>query len=103
MEFEIKIHVEGKAYRMQVARIYEGDSIEKWAIIGGSRGIILRNNRPELRSKQSNKKPLWQIEEGTVTNRQSFALTVLAIEKKIEEIENPPKPITHWKNSTKAI
>ena len=80
---------------MQVKRIYEGDSIEKFEVKGGSRSIILRNNRPELKLKKSRKKPVWKIEAGEIpTNPQSFALTVLAIEKKIEEIEQEAKKPT---------
>jgi hypothetical protein len=100
MEFEIVIYIYSKPYRMQVKRIYEGDSIEKFEVKGGERSIILRNNRPELKLKRARKKPTWQIDGGKPpSNPQSFALTVLAIEKKIEEIENPPKPFSHWKNS----
>ena len=88
--------LKAKPYRMQVKRIYEGDSIERFKITGGSRSIVVRNNRPELNRTRKRKKPMWQVEEGTASNPQTFALTVLAIEKKIEEIENPPKPVTHW-------
>jgi hypothetical protein len=88
MEFEIVIYIHGKPYRMRVKRIYLGDLMEKFEVNGGSRSIILRNNRPELKLKNSTKKPLWKIEVGEIpSNPQSFALTVLAIEKKIEEIE----------------
>jgi hypothetical protein len=46
VEFEILIYIHNKPYRMQVKRIYEGDSMEKFEIKGGNRSIILRNNRP---------------------------------------------------------
>jgi hypothetical protein len=90
MEFEIAIYIFEKTYRMQVKRIYEGDSIEKFEVTGGQKSIIIRNNRPELKRKPGHKKPLWQIETGEVSNAQAYALTILAIEKKIEEIEKQP-------------
>jgi hypothetical protein len=65
MEFEIVIHVYSKPYRMQVKRIYEGDSIEKFEVKGGERSIIIRNNRPELKLKGTRKKPTWQIDGGS--------------------------------------
>ena len=92
MEFDIEIYVYSKSYRMHVRQIYEGDSIEKFEVKGGQRYIVLRNNRPELKRKGGRKKTVWQIEQGDVSNPQAYALTVLAIEKKIEEIENPAKP-----------
>lgn len=98
MEFEIVIYIYNKPYRMQVTRIHNGDSIEKFEVKGGQRSVILRSNRPELKHKTGHKKPKWQLEAGEITNPQAYALTILAIEKKIEEIENPPQPYTHWKN-----
>jgi hypothetical protein len=61
-------------------------------VTGGQRSVVLRNNRPELKRKAGRKKAVWQIEHGDVSNPQAYALTVLAIEKKIEEIENSAKP-----------
>lgn len=98
MEFEIVIHIYGKPYRMQVKRIYEGDTIEKFEVTGGQKSVVLRNNRPELKRKPGNKKARWQIENGEVSNAQAYALTILAIEKKIEEIEKQPQPFQHPKN-----
>jgi hypothetical protein len=98
MEFDIEIYVYTKSYRIHVKRIYEGDSIEKFEVKGGQRSVVLRNNRPELKRKAGHKKTVWQIEQGEVSNPQAYALTVLAIEKKIAEIENPPSSFTHVKN-----
>ena len=89
MEFEITVHIESH-FRMQVKRIYEGDAIEKFEVTGGARTIVLRNNRPAI--KGTRKKPRWQIEQGeTPSSPEAFALTILAIEKKIAEIEKEPK------------
>jgi len=92
MEFDIEIHIYNKLYRMHVKRIYESDSVEKFEVKGGQRSIFLRNNRPELKRKGGRKQTIWQIEHGEVSNPQAYALTVLAIEKKIEEFENSAKP-----------
>lgn len=95
MEFEIGIYINNKPYRMQVKRIYQGDLVEKFEVRGGSRSIIDWNNRPELKLKKSKKKPVWKSEAGEIpSNPQSFALTVLAIEKKIKEIEKEAKKST---------
>ena len=92
MEFEITIYVENKSYRMEVKRIYQGDSIEKFEVTGGSRSIIIRNNRPALKRQRGHKKPVWLMEgDERPKNPQTFALTVLAIEKKIDEFEKEPK------------
>ena len=77
---------------MQVKRIYKGGSVEKFEITGGNRSIIFRSNRPALKRQPGHKKPVWQMEGGEgPKNPQTFALTVLPIEKKIDEFENEPK------------
>jgi hypothetical protein len=83
---------------MQVKRIYQGESIEKFEVKGGERSIILHNNRPELTLQKSKKKPTWRIEGGQPpSDPQSFALTVLEIEKRIDEIENGPRIKPYYK------
>lgn len=56
MEFEIVINIEGKPYRMQVKRVYESASIERFEVTGGSRSIVIRNNRPSLKTHRGRKK-----------------------------------------------
>lgn len=77
MEFEVVINIYSKPYRMQIKRIYEGDSIEKFEVTGGDRSIVTRNNQPELRRQKGRKKPLWQLEKGEISNPQAYALQSL--------------------------
>ena len=90
MEFQIVVHINQRSFRMQVKRIYLSESIERFEVKGGNRSIIFKNNRPLLKTTNSRKKPLWQIEEGAEPiPPHTFALIVLAIEKKIKEYEAP--------------
>ncbi|MBA2250701.1 MAG: hypothetical protein H0W12_10990 [Chitinophagaceae bacterium] len=98
MQFTLTIPLKEKRFKITVERIYQSEQIERYEIAGGNKKIILRNNRPQLKNKKSKKKPEWKLESGTIKDPQAFALTLLQIEKKIEEIDNPGQVYIHPKN-----
>ena len=85
MEFNITIWVEDRFFKMHVTRVYASDQVERYEIKAGGRSVILRNDRPLLRISGSKKKPNWKVEQGAVANAGALALTILELEKIIEE------------------
>ena len=63
-EFEIFVVMKGKTFRMEVFRIYDGESMETFKVVGGTRSIILQSNRPELVRTNSTKAIDWKLLEG---------------------------------------
>lgn len=99
MEFEITISVRDRLYTMQVKRVYMSDQVEKYEVRAGGRSIVLRNDRPLLRSQGKRySKPSWKLDEGEVMDGGALALTILAIEKKIQELDDPSGKWVHPKN-----
>lgn len=68
MTFPIRVDTPSGRYRMQVERIFAGDSIEKFKITGGSRSFTLQGNRPELLRSGSHKETAWKVLEAPPTN-----------------------------------
>ncbi len=93
MTFDIQIDVAGKRYKMQVERIYAGDSIERFKVSGGGKWIVLHCNRPELLASNAKKSIDWKLKEGQVSSGNIEATTfalyrmMMAIEHYIKEKE----------------
>jgi len=86
MQFEIRIDMPSGKYRMQVERIYAGDSIEKFKITGGSRSFTLQANRPELLKTESRKAIQWKVLEAPSVNDGDIENTTYAVYKIMQEI-----------------
>jgi hypothetical protein len=80
MQFEIIVTVKGKGYKMQVNRIYEGDTIESFELTAGGKSVVLQTNYHYLKSTNSKKSPDWKIISGEVGDGVAFALTIRALE-----------------------
>jgi hypothetical protein len=86
MQFEIRIDMPSGKYRMQVERIYAGDSIEKFKVTGGARSFILQSNRPQLLASNAKKEIQWKILEAPPTNPGNLENTTYAVYKIMQEI-----------------
>ena len=61
MKFELIIPVKTISYRIQVVQTLANDSIEEYTVSGGSKMILFRCNRPEIKRKNSKSRIAWQI------------------------------------------
>jgi hypothetical protein len=85
-DFEIFVKNNGKTFRMEVTKIYEGDSVERFKVKGGKRHIILESNRPFLVKQNLKKKIQWTIKEGDLKSSKPTDAAD-AISKITEQIE----------------
>jgi hypothetical protein len=98
-DFEILVEMKGKKYRMQVYRVYDGNSLERFNVVGGKRGIVLQSNRPMLLREGSRKAIDWKLLEGDLGNGPEKDVAD-ALNKIIVEIEwkikDEPPPIGEY-------
>lgn len=99
MEFTITIRFEKSTLNIKVRRIYQSDQIERYELTTQGRLIVLRNNRPFLKSTGSRKKPEWKLEQGKMINEYSLKEMIEKLQERIEYIENPPVKWIHPKNN----
>ena len=78
--FIFSLNFDGKLFQMNVKRIYEGDTIERFGVSAGGKSVILQTNYHHLKKINSRRNPDWKIISGEVKNGVSFALTVRQIE-----------------------
>jgi hypothetical protein len=81
MQFDITLNFDGKLYKMQVKRVYEGDTVERFEVSGGGKVVVLQTDYHHLKKNNSRKSPDWKIISGQVKNGVAFALTVREIER----------------------
>jgi hypothetical protein len=73
MEFEVRIKVDHKIYRMWVKRVHADQRKEQFLVTGGKKSIIVENNRPFFRNKGlKHRKPDWKLIEGDVKHAGSL-------------------------------
>ena len=87
MQFEIIVTVDGKRYQMQVKRIYEGDTIERFEVTAGGKSVVFQTDYHYLKKNKKRKSADWKIISGDVTNRVAFALAVHEIEQEFKKQE----------------
>jgi hypothetical protein len=101
-DFEIFVSNKGTVFRMEVTKIYEGDSVERFKVKGGKRHIILESNRPFLLKQKSGKRIQWMIKEGDLKSSKptDAADAVSKITKQIEKniLEQPASKINYRRN-----
>ena len=85
-DFEIFVTNKGKTFRMEVTKIYNGDSVERFKVKGGKRQIILESNRPFLLKQNSRKRIQWTIKEGDLKSSKPTDAAD-ALSKVIEQLE----------------
>jgi hypothetical protein len=90
MQFTIEIPIKGKPYRMDVERVYEGESLEKFQVSAGGRSVVLSSNINIAKDKRRNNgKVEWKLIEGDPKNPEAFASMVLAIERYFTSLKVP--------------
>lgn len=87
MQFEVIVTVDGKRYQMQVKRIYEGDTIERFEVTAGGKSVIFQTDYHYLKKNNKRKSADWKIISGEVKNGVAFALTVREIERHFKNEE----------------
>ncbi len=86
MQFEVIVRSE-KLHRIQVKRIYEGDTIERFEVSAGGKAVVLQTNYHFLKKTKQRGSPDWKIISGEVKNGAGFVLTIRAIEHHFHETE----------------
>jgi hypothetical protein len=87
MEFAVLISSDGRKYRINVKRIYEGDTIERYEISAGCKKVLVRTNINLLKQKKLKaKKVEWKLEHGEIENVEAFVSTLRAIEHHFEQL-----------------
>jgi hypothetical protein len=90
-DFKIWVEVKRKRFTMDIYKIYEGDSLQRFKVQGGHRYIILQSNLPYLLNKKSNKPIEWKLLEGDITEvdpkeaAEALNKIIVAIEYKIKD------------------
>jgi hypothetical protein len=94
-DFEIFVNNKRKVFRMEVTKIYDGYSVERFKIKGGRRHIILESNRPFLLKQNSKKKIQWSIKEGDLKSSKPTDAAD-AVSKIVDQIEKNivPQPVS---------
>lgn len=94
MTFEIIIQANGRPYRMQVTQTLQNDVIEEYEVIGGTKIIVFRCNRPEWKQTGKRKRMKWQLASKNFPitgSRQAAAMLLLEIQDRLEwHLEPPP-------------
>jgi hypothetical protein len=89
---------------MEVTKIYDGDSVERFKVKGGKRHIILESDRPFLLKQNSKKKIHWMIKEGDLKSSKptDAADAVSKIIEQIEKniVEKPASKILYLRSKT---
>ena len=90
MTFDIEIDTSKRRFKLQVARIYAGESLEKFKVSYGDRFLILQSNRPLLLATHSAKQVKWQLLEGEIRNPniEEVTMTIFRIQQAIEAYMN---------------
>jgi len=69
MNFGIIIKHERKTIRLQVEKIGETETTEKFRVIAKNQSFVLQNNRPVILAKRIKHFPIkWKVEAAIITN-----------------------------------
>lgn len=98
-DFLIQVASKNKTFRMEVTKIYEGDSLQRFRVKGGSRQIILQSNYPQI-CRENSRKPIdWKLLEGDISPDDPKAAAealnkiIIAIEYRVKK--DPPSTIDY--------
>ncbi len=90
---------------MEVTKIYEGGSLQRFKVKGGEKYIILQSNLPQLLRENSRKPIDWKLLEGNISTDDPKAAAeglnkiIIAIEYRIKEQPDDPR---NYMNSKKG-
>jgi len=103
-DFEIFVNNKGRIFRMEVTKIYDGDSVERFKVKGGKRHIILQSNRPFLIKQNSKKRIEWRLMEADLKSSKptDAADAVSKIIEQVEKniVEKTPSKILYLRSKT---
>lgn len=91
-DFEIVVTSKGKRFKMQVTKIYEGDSLQRFKVKGGTKYIVLQSNLPMLLRDNSRKAIDWKLLEGNISTEnpkeaaEALNEIILEIEHRIKHL-----------------
>lgn len=98
-DFKIYVAVKNKTFRMEVTKIYEGQSLQRFKVKGGSKSIVLQSNYPQI-CRENSRKPIdWKLLEGDISSDDPKAAAealnkiIVAIEYRMKE--DPPSMIAY--------
>jgi len=84
MQFPIAIKHERKTIRLQVEKIEETETTEKFRVIAKNQSFVLQNNRPVILAKRLKYLPIkWKVVEGGYHHQYILDLITKEIEKKL--------------------
>lgn len=85
MQFSISIKHERKTIRLQVEKIAETETTEKFRVTAKNQSFVLQNNRPVIIARGLKYFPLtWKVVEGGYHQQYILDLIVKQIEKKLQ-------------------
>ena len=84
MQFPISIKHERKTIRLQVEKIDETETTERFRVIAKNQSFVLQNNRPVIIAKRLKYFPIkWKVVEGGYHHQYILDLIIKEIEKKL--------------------
>jgi hypothetical protein len=84
MTFPIIIKHERKTIRLQVEKIEETETTEKFRVIANNQSFVLQNNRPVILAKRLKYFPIkWKVVQGGYNHQYILDLITKEIEKKL--------------------
>ena len=84
MKFGIIIKHERKTIRLQIEKIEETETTEKFKVIAKNQSFVLQNNRPVIIAKRLKHFPIkWKVVEGGYHHQYILDLITKEIEKKL--------------------
>jgi len=84
MTFPIIIKHERKTIRLQVEKIEETETTEKFRVIAKNQSFVLQNNRPVILAKRLKYFPIkWKVVQGGYNHQYILDLITKEIEKKL--------------------
>ena len=84
MIFPISIKHERKTIRLQVEKIEETETTERFRVIARNQSFVLQNNRPVILAKRLKHFPIkWKVVEGGYHHQYILDLITKEIEKKL--------------------
>jgi hypothetical protein len=84
MQFQIAIKHERKTIRLQVEKIEETETTERFRVSARNQSFVLQNNRPVILAKRLKYFPIkWKVVEGGYHHQSILEQITKEIEKKL--------------------
>ena len=84
MQFQINIKYERRTIRLQIEKIEETETTEKFRVIAKNQSFVLQNNRPVILAKRLKYFPIkWKVVQGGYNHQYILDLITKEIENKL--------------------